>query len=646
MLWKNLKKLLMILVDIGIIWVSYLLANLLSDELHVLRGDLVDFAQSAFIITVVYVILNYIMDLYSKVWRYAGLDEVVRLLASAMTSTLLVMGLSVALHAPFALDVHIVAGVFIFFMTTAYRFLPRIYESYAGGRRGKPKAEGVSRVLIIGAGQAGASLVKEMRMNRAAGYVPVGFVDDDYLKVGNIVSGIKVVGSRDVIPEVVSELSVDVILLAINSLDSENKREILEICKGTGCELRIMPSIIGMIGQKVSIENIQRVDLEDLLGRDPVKLDSRGIEEYIKGRTILVTGAAGSIGSQLCRDILKFSPKELVCLDIHETGMFHLENEFRELKTFSKLSFVIASIRDFAKLKLVFREYRPEVVFHAAALKHVPLMEHNPAEAVKTNILGTRNLALLSDAYGVHRFVQISTDKAVNPTNVMGATKRVCELFLQALNSRSETEFVAVRFGNVLGSAGSVVPFFVEQIKRGGPVTVTHEEITRFFMTIPEASQLVIQCGVFAEGGELFVLDMGEPVRIYDLATDLIWLSGLKPNEDIKIEITGLRPGEKLFEETLRDDEGLSKTANEKIFVSKPLSFDYGELNAKIDGFVPLFEREDRSELIMQLRSLAPSFVPFERRRGGGSLEPQQGSLFDEELILEEYRSSVGEVRL
>lgn len=640
MFWKNFKKLFMIIADMGIIWVSYLGAILLADELQLLRDHWMSFYQASFVITMIYLILFYIMDLYSKVWRYAGLDEVVQLIGASVTATLLVMGLSVALQAGISLDVHIVGGVFIFFLATAYRFVPRLYENYIHGSRRKPAAGGIRKVLIVGAGQAGASLVKEMKLNRLAGYVPVAFIDDDFSKVGNIISGVKVVGKREMIPEAAGQLDVDVILLAINNLDSDNKREILEICKETRCELRIMPSIMGMIGQKISIENIRNVDLEDLLGRDPVMLDTRGIEEYIKGRTILVTGAAGSIGSQLCRDILKFSPRELVCLDIHETGMFHLENEFRELKTFSKLSFVIASIRDFAKLKLVFHEFRPEVVFHAAALKHVPLMEHNPAEAVKTNILGTRNLALLSDAYGVHRFVQISTDKAVNPTNVMGATKRVCELFLQALNSRSKTEFVAVRFGNVLGSAGSVVPFFMEQIKRGGPVTVTHRDITRFFMTIPEASQLVIQCGVFAEGGELFVLDMGSPVRIYDLATDLIWLSGLTPNEDIKIEITGLRPGEKLFEETLRDDEGLSRTANEKIFVSKPLHFDYEELNGKIDGFLALLENENHEELVLQLQRIAPSYVRVERRRGIGAVS-EVVRLADDEAMLEDYRSSV-----
>lgn len=610
MLWKNLKKLIMVFMDLCILISTYHVAIYLSVH-EDLGGYLQGFYNAVFVIAVIYVVIFYLMDLYDKIWRYAGLDEVIQIFGACVAATFLIFGLAVAVRDELPLDVHILAGMFTFFGTLGYRFVPRLWFSYRERIPGRKRSGRERRVLVMGAGQAGAMLVREMRQNPDQGLVPVGFLDDDFQKVGKIIGGLKVLGPREEIPHWVEGLDVSVVILAINRLTVDARRDVLEICRSCGVELRILPSLIGMIGETVSLEQIRKVDLEDLLGRDPVVLDTEGIEGYIRGRSILVTGGAGSIGRQLCRDILAFSPRELVVLDSWESGIFEVEHELRRLCPEVRLSFVIASIRDYQKLKLVFEEFRPEVVFHAAALKHVPLMEANPAEAVKTNILGTRNVALLSDAFGVKRFVQISTDKAVNPTNVMGATKRVCELYLQALNGRSRTEFIAVRFGNVLGSAGSVVPFFQEQIRRGGPVTVTHREITRFFMTIPEASKLVIQAAALANGGELFVLDMGEPVRIYDLATDLIWLSGLTPEKDVRIEITGLRPGEKLYEEIIKDEEGLLRTTSEKIFVSRADCRDFDFLSEGIDGFVPLLEREVREEIVGQLERLVPSYKRF-----------------------------------
>ncbi|NMM65100.1 polysaccharide biosynthesis protein [Clostridium sp. P21] len=357
---------------------------------------------------------------------------------------------------------------------------------------------------------------------------------------------------------------------------------------------------------------LREVDFEDLLGRDPVKLDMEGISHYINARTVMVTGGGGSIGSELCRQIIKFNPKELIVLDEYENNAYVLQQEFNRQGVCIDIKYVIASVRDKKRLNLIFNKYKPDIVFHAAAHKHVPLMEENPSEAIKNNVFGTLNVVLCSDKYKVKRFVMISTDKAVNPTNIMGATKRVCEMIIQSMNKRSSTQFVAVRFGNVLGSNGSVIPVFIDQIKNGGPVTVTHKEINRFFMTIPEAAQLVLQAGAYAKGGEIFVLDMESPVKIYDLACYLIRLMGYEPNKDIKIEIIGLRPGEKLYEEVLTEEEGLNQTLHNKIFVGKPTFHDFDTLMIKINEFNTILDEDDREKIISKLEELVPTYKRFE----------------------------------
>jgi Predicted nucleoside-diphosphate sugar epimerases len=363
---------------------------------------------------------------------------------------------------------------------------------------------------------------------------------------------------------------------------------------------------------KVTLGKLREVNFEDLLGRDSVNLDMEGINDYIKGRTIMVTGGGGSIGSELCRQIIKFNPKELIVLDNYENNAYVLQQEFNRDSVRINIKYVIASVRDKKKLDLIFNKYRPEIVFHAAAHKHVPLMEENPSEAIKNNVFGTLNVALCSDKYKVKRFVMISTDKAVNPTNVMGATKRVCEMIIQSMDKRSKTQFVAVRFGNVLGSNGSVIPVFIEQIKNGGPVTVTHKDINRFFMTIPEASQLVLQAGAYAKGGEIFILDMESPVKIYDLACDLIRLSGYVPNKDINIEFIGLRPGEKLYEEVLTEEEGLNQTLHKKIFIGKPTFDDFDKLMVKINEFKEIVEEDNREKIISKLEEIVPTYKRFQ----------------------------------
>ena len=462
--------------------------------------------------------------------------------------------------------------------------------------------------MVVGAGSAGTMIINEMMARRELKYNPIVLIDDDKNKLGKRISGVKIEGNRYDIPYIAGEQEIDLILIAIPSLDAKNKAELIDICKETNCKLQIIPGMYEIISGKATVSKIKDVDLEDLLGRDPIVLDNKGIEDYIKGRTILVTGAGGSIGSELCRQIAAFQPKRLVLFDIYENNVYDIQNELKEDFPDMDMSVLIGSIRDRERLHEVFSQYKINVVFHAAAHKHVPLMEDSPKEAVKNNVFGTLNLALEASDAGVSRFVMISTDKAVNPTNIMGATKRLCEMIVQAMDKQSKTEFVAVRFGNVLGSNGSVIPLFKKQIAHGGPVTVTHKKIIRYFMLIPEAAQLVLQAGAFAKGGEIFVLDMGKPVKIYDLACDLIKLSGLEPNKDIKIVFTGLRPGEKLYEELLMSEEGLQDTVHKKIYVGKPTFEDMDKLTVKLEQLRKLLELDDIDDIKHQMQMIVPTY--------------------------------------
>ncbi len=513
--------------------------------------------------------------LYNRVWQYASIGEMISLfnavifscIASYVVTSFLsgkVVPLSIFLRT-FETTLLLMGGA---------RFCWRIFrDNYI--KRNKDHR----RALIIGAGACGIFIVKELKQNAASPVYPVAFIDDNIYKQRMRILGIPIVGGRESIARAVIDHRIDEIILAIPSLSRNETSKIIAICKQTNAKLKIVPKLDELIqGKQLSLNEIRNVEVEDLLGRDPVSIDLKGVADYVAGKTVLVTGAGGSIGSELCRQISPFLPTKLLLLGHGENSIYTIEKELRQLFPNMQIESIIADVQDKLRIQQVFATHKPQVVFHAAAHKHVPLMERNPEEAIKNNVFGSQNVADASEKYGAERFVLISTDKAVNPTSIMGATKRIAEMYIQSLGRSSKTKFVAVRFGNVLGSRGSVIPHFKEQITRGGPVTVTHPEMIRYFMTIPEAVQLVIQAGSFARGGEIFILDMGQPVKILDLATDLIRLSGFVPGEDIEIKFSGIRPGEKLYEELLTNEEGLTSTKHNRIFVGKPANISHSEL--------------------------------------------------------------------
>lgn len=466
------------------------------------------------------------------------------------------------------------------------------------------------KVLIIGAGSAGRLIIKELYENQQLQKKPIGIIDDNKNKLGKKIHNIPVIGTCEDIKRIAKDYEVDEIIFSIANIENKRKKEIIEICKSCKCVVKTIPGIYEIIEGKVDIKNIRDVEIEDLLGRETININTKEISNYLENKTILVTGGGGSIGSELCRQIAKVNPKKLILLDIYENNAYEIQQELiRKYKDKLNLEVIVGSIRDENRLDNIFAKYKPEVVFHAAAHKHVPLMEKSPCEAIKNNVFGTKNVALMADKYKVKRFVLISTDKAVNPTNIMGATKRCAEMIIQTMNERSKTEFVAVRFGNVLGSNGSVIPLFKKQIEEGGPITVTHPEVTRFFMTIPEAVSLVIQAGAMAKGGEIFVLNMGESVKIIDLAKNLISLSGFEPDVDIKIEFSGLRPGEKLYEELLMDEEGLKQTNHNKIFIGKPIDINIEKLEKDLKLLKLTVDNEEAEAIEYIMKSLVPTFV-------------------------------------
>lgn len=608
---KSSRKYILILVDIILINLSYILAYCFRFNFDIPTYELARFKNNAIVITIIYLVVFYLFKLYKSLWSYASVGEFLIVIGACVIGNLLATIYGFTLGERLPLSVDILSGTLSILLVGGFRMSFRIVKVYLDTKDKSYTTYG-KRVLVIGAGKAGTMIVKEMKFCNEVNYLPVAFVDDDKYKVGTSIAGVEVKGTRSDIFRLAKQLAIDEILIAIAAIDRKTKKELLDICKETGCKVKLIPGIYEIIDGKVTLNKLREVNFEDLLGREPVKLDMEQISDYINERTVMVTGGGGSIGSELCRQIIKFSPKDLIVLDNYENNAYVLQQEFKRNGIFANIRYVIASVKDKKKLDLIFNKYRPDIVFHAAAHKHVPLMEENPSEAIKNNIFGTLNVAICSDKYKVKRFVMISTDKAVNPTNIMGATKRVCEIIIQSMNKMSKTQFVAVRFGNVLGSNGSVVPLFIEQIKSGGPVTVTHKDINRFFMTIPEAAQLVLQAGIYAKGGEIFVLDMESPVKIYDLACDLIRLSGYLPNEDIKIEFIGLRPGEKLYEEVLTEEEGLNQTFHKKIFVGRPTFEDFDILIAKINEFKTIVEQDDREKIIAKLEEIVPNYKRFE----------------------------------
>ena len=546
------------------------------------------FVFSVIVWPMLIVLSLYIFKAYSVLWRFSRIPDLLRVFAGV---TVAFGGLFICQMAVFgraySLPVMLLAFSFTFFLAVMLRLLMKYTVLRAACDSGENAApsELDGNIMIIGAGSAASMLINELKGYKPSGIKFKCIIDDDPSKKNTYISGVKVCGDRNHIIEAAEKYEIDTILFAIPSCGSKERSEILNICKETSCRLKIVPSVYQMIcREKSSIsDKIRKVEIEDLLGREPISLDIERVMNYVAGKTVLVTGGGGTIGSELCRQIAEHKPKRLIVFDVYENNAYDIQNELKRKYPKLDLITLIGSVRDSKRLECMFNTYRPDIVYHAAAHKHVPLMEDSPNEAVKNNVFGTLKTARCADKYGAEKFVLISTDKAVNPTNIMGASKRICEMIIQAYNNRSETEFVAVRFGNVLGSNGSVIPLFKKQIEAGGPVTVTDPDIIRYFMTIPEAVTLVLQAGASAKGGEIFVLDMGKPMKILDLAENLIRLSGLVPYKDINIEFIGLRPGEKLYEEMLMDEEGIRETENELIYIGHPIELDEEKFFASLD---------------------------------------------------------------
>lgn len=604
------KKL--IIYDIILLVLALYLSLLLRLD-FIISNEYMEFFKYAVVpVILITLFFNKMFKLYDSIWKYASIEELISIIYSLSLSNVVIIlynyfvtyKLLETKYMRFPYAAHIIFWILSVAFLGGTRFLYRVVGEIQSDKICNKKK---NKLLIIGAGDAAALLIKEIKKNTNLNYEIIGLIDDNEEKIGKTINGIKVIGSRRNVINISEEKKIEEIILAIPSVDAATKREIINICKNTKAKLKTLPGIYEIIDGKVSISKIRDVSIEDLLGREEVKLNNDNINKYIKDKVVLVTGGGGSIGSELCRQITKFKPRKLLILDIYENNAYDLQMELNYSNPNLDKEVIIASIREEERLREIFEKYKPEVVFHAAAHKHVPLMENNPAEAVKNNIIGTYNLVKCCHEYKVKKFVQISTDKAVNPTNIMGATKRFCEIMIQAFDTISETEYVAVRFGNVLGSNGSVIPLFKKQIAHGGPVTVTHPEINRYFMTIPEASQLVIQAGGMAKGGEIFVLDMGEPVKINDLARDLIRLSGYEPDIDIKIKYTGLRPGEKLYEELLMDEIALTNTEHDKIYVEKPTENSMKFVEKSINEFRYVVHK-DRESIFKLMETKVPTY--------------------------------------
>ena len=607
---KKNKNLFLVIIDIAIIITCYLVSIFfLSIEIT----NIITLVKELVIAVFIYEVFLNIFQMYRNMMRYEVGKDYIKYIISSFLSILVITIFDLIFHLEYlniklnVLAGVLTAGVFVMYRLAGRSILARRMESLEKKTQ-KDTPKKISNLLIIGAGMGAREIIIAIQNSMRDKYNIVGIIDDDISKLNRYILGVKVLGTRYNIPKIVKENDVDIIFFAVHKIDAINRRKILEICQETGVKTRVLPTTEELINKQGVINSLRDVQIEDLLGREAIQLDNKNIHSLIKGKTVLVTGGGGSIGSELCRQIIKYNPEKLIILDIYENNLYDIEMELRADFPKAHVEAVVASVRDKKRLNEVFKEFNPKLVFHAAAHKHVPLMENSPLEAIKNNIFGTYNVANCANEFGAEKFVLISTDKAVNPTNIMGASKRMCEMIVQAKNQVSKTEYVAVRFGNVLGSNGSVIPLFKKQIEKGGPVTVTHKDITRFFMTIPEAVQLILQAVTYAKGGEIFVLDMGEPVKIYDLAVSLIKLMGYEPNVDIPIQITGLRPGEKLYEEILMEEEGLKATKHDKIFVSKPMHLDMKELEEKLDALSKLEYDENYSK--EHVKEIMKSVVP------------------------------------
>ena len=604
---KRVRMIVLMAVDIGMVCLASFLGLFIRFDMNIGRIP-AEYAQAVFTYLPFYVaatiLVFFLLRMYATMWSVAGIREAGHIVGACGLASLIQMAGMLMLEMKVPRSYFVLSFMALSaeegLVRLSYRILTTIHLP------GKQLKDG-RRVLIAGAGTSGAVILKEMQTSPyAEGYV-VCFVDDDKNKVGKILNGVPIAGKREDIPRLVEKYKVDEIYIAMPSAPAKDRKEIIEICRETGCRVKILPGIYQLLNGEVSVGKLREVEIEDLLGREPVRVNMDEILDYVRGKVVLVTGGGGSIGSELCRQIAGHQPKQLIVFDVYENNAYDLQQELKEKFPGLNLVVLIGSVRNTHRVESVFEKYRPEIVYHAAAHKHVPLMEDSPNEAIKNNVFGTYKTAKAADKYGTKRFVLISTDKAVNPTNIMGASKRMCEMVVQMMNVKSKTDFVAVRFGNVLGSNGSVIPLFKKQIEQGGPVTVTHPEIIRYFMTIPEAVSLVLQAGAYAKGGEIFVLDMGEPVKILDLAKNLIRLSGYEPDEDIPITFTGLRPGEKLYEELLMDEEGLQDTPNKLIHIGKPIAFDMEEFCVQLDRLYEVANLD--SEAIRgEVKNIVPTY--------------------------------------
>lgn len=609
------NALIVMLTDIIVMYVVYFLALLLRFDFSFrvippvyLNGYLKLLPLWCAITVTVF----YFTRLYHSIWRFVSMEEAILLIKAYLiiTPLLILSSLLLKMRMPISFYMIGIVGSAVGHAVTrfGYRLIKQVNNDMGSGI--KEKDSNADRVMIIGGGDAGSVLVKELQHSTKTNLLPVCVIDDNPNKHGRALFGVPIVGGRESIISKAAEFNIDTIIFAIPTASGSNRKEILNIAKETGCKLRTIPGVYQLAKGDVSVTSVRNVDLTDLLGREPITVDNEEVFNMITGKTILVTGGGGSIGSELCRQIASHKPKKLIIFDIYENNAYEIQQDLLRKYKDKGLNLVtlIGSVRNTHRITSVMMEYKPDIVFHAAAHKHVPLMEESPNEAIKNNVMGTYKTATAAAEAGVKKFVLISTDKAVNPTNIMGATKRICEMIIQMMDRQTPgTSFVAVRFGNVLGSNGSVVPLFKKQIAEGGPVTVTHKEITRYFMTIPEAVSLVLQASYYAKGGEIFVLDMGEPVRIDDMARNLIKLSGLRPDVDIKIEYTGLRPGEKLYEEKLMKEEGMQTTANKLIYIGKPIEMDDAWFKGKLEE-LDRDSKEDDENIKKYVQEVVPTY--------------------------------------
>lgn len=601
---------LLIMADLASILLASVLSLYVRYDFHFMEvpREFWEAILEAYIYNVVILLIVFnIFKLYKSVWRYASDTELVNNAIAVFLCAVMQPVLFWLLEKRLPLSYPFYYGFFLMVFTAGMRFSYRILRIFQNRRLSH--RPGLARVncMIVGAGAAGNAILKEIETSNYLSMHVACVIDDNPGCHGKYLRGVPIVGGRECIPDSVEKYSIDEIIIAIPSASRVEIKPILEICKETGCKMRILPGMYQIINGDVNVSKLREVQIEDLLGREPIEVNVDEIIGYVCDKVVLVTGGGGSIGSELCRQLAQHAPRQLIIFDIYENSAYEIQQELKQKYPELDMVMLIGSVRNAARVESIFQMYHPDIVYHAAAHKHVPLMEDSPNEAIKNNVFGTLNVANAADKYGTKRFVLISTDKAVNPTNIMGASKRICEMIIQNLNRKSETEYVAVRFGNVLGSNGSVIPLFKKQIEQGGPVTVTSPDIIRYFMTIPEAVSLVLQAGAYAKGGEIFVLDMGEPMKILDLAKNLIKLSGYKVDEDIKIEFIGLRPGEKMYEELLMNEEGLRETANKMIYIGKPIKYQSSVFEHQLQE---LYEasQDETADIRAKVKEIVPTY--------------------------------------